>query len=163
LFASGTAKGEIVTHQATIERCEVRTANTDYNRYLSLYKEGAIAEEELDRKRLALETAQLNEARAKQDQSADTLGEQIRQAKATDTIAEVRPVDVAAAQAEIDRAIAAVKRLKADLLKHTSARLLQVAFSIFTPNLEKSPKGIAELGQTSQMQVVAEVYQTRHW
>jgi HlyD family secretion protein len=160
-------KGENATQKATIARwqAEVTTANTDYNRYLSLYKEGAIAASELDRKRLALETAQaqLNEARAKLDQSADTLGEQVRQARATlDQIAEVRPVDVQVGQAEVDKAIAAVKKANADLAEAyirapSSGRILDIYAK---PGEVVGDKGIAELGQTSQMQVVAEVYQT---
>jgi HlyD family secretion protein len=160
-------KGEIATQQSTIARwqAEVKTANADYNRYLSLYKEGAIAASELDRKQLTLETAQaqLNEARAKQDQSVDTLREQIRQARATlDEIAEVRPVDVQVAQAEIDKAIAAVKKAKADLAEAyirapSSGRILDIYAK---PGEAVDSEGIAQLGQTSQMQVVAEVYQT---
>ncbi|HCF28037.1 MAG TPA: HlyD family secretion protein, partial [Cyanobacteria bacterium UBA11049] len=160
-------KGEIAAQQATIARwqAEVNTANADYNRYLSLYREGAIAASELDRRQLARETAQaqLNEVRAKQGQSADTLREQVRQARATlDEIAEVRPVDVGAAQAEVERAIAAVKKANANLGEAyirapSSGRILD----IYTKPGEVVDKdGIAELGQTSQMQVVAEVYQT---
>jgi HlyD family secretion protein len=160
-------KGEIVTQQATIERwqVEVRTANTDYNRYSSLYQEGAIAASELDRKRLALETAQaqLNEVKAKQDQSVNTLSEQIKQARATlDKIAEVRPVDVQAAQAEIERALAGGKKAKADLAEaYIRAPIAGRILDIYAkPGEVVGEKGIAELGQTSQMQVVAEVYQT---
>ena len=160
-------KGEIATQQATIARwqAEVRTANTDYNRYLSLYREGALAAAELDRNRLALETAQaqLNEAKAKQDKSVDTLREQIRQARATlDKIAEVRPVDVQAAQAEVDRASAGVKKTKADLAEaYIRAPIAGRILDIYAkPGEVVGEEGIAELGQTSQMQVVAEVYQT---
>lgn len=160
-------KGEFRTTQATIARwqAEVTTANADYNRYLSLYKEGAIAAEELDRKQLALLSAQaqLNEVRAKLNQSADTLREQIRQARATlDKIAEVRPVDVQAAEAEVDKASAAVKKANGDLAEAyirapSSGRILDIYAK---PGEVVGSKGIAELGQTSQMQVVAEVYQT---
>jgi HlyD family secretion protein len=160
-------KGEIATQQATITRwqAEVRTANTDYNRYLSLYREGASAASELDRKRLALETAQaqLNEVKAKHDQSVNTLSEQIRQARATlDKIAEVRPVDVQVAQAEIQRAIAAGKKAKADLAEaYIRAPLAGRILDIYAkPGEVVGEKGIVQLGQTSQMQVVAEVYQT---
>jgi HlyD family secretion protein len=160
-------KGEIATQQATIARwqAEVRTANTDYNRYLSLYREGALAAAELDRNWLTLETAQaqLNEAKAKQDKSVDTLREQIRQARATlDKIAEVRPVDVQAAQAEVDRASAAVKKTKADLAEaYIRAPIAGRILDIYAkPGEVVGEEGIAELGQTSQMQVVAEVYQT---
>lgn len=160
-------KGEIRTRQATIARwqAEVRTANADYNRYLSLYKEGAIAASDLDQRRLTLETAQaqLNEARAKEDQSVDTLREQIRQARATlDEIAEVRPVDVQVTQAEVDKAIAAVKKAKADLAEAyirapSSGRILDIYAK---PGEVVDSEGIAQLGQTNQMLVVAEVYQT---
>lgn len=160
-------KGEIATQQATINRwqAQVKTANADYNRYLSLYKEGALAASDLDQRRLTLETAQaqLNEARAKEDQSVDTLQEQIKQARATlDKIAEVRPVDVQVAQAEVDKAIAAVKKAKADLAEAyirapSSGRILDIYAK---PGEVVDSEGIAELGQTSQMQVVTEVYQT---
>jgi HlyD family secretion protein len=158
-------KGEIATQQATIARwqTEVRTANADYNRYLSLYKEGATSASELDQKRLALETAQaqLNEARARQDQSADTLQEQIRQAQATlNKIAEVRPVDVDVAQAEVDKARATVNKAKADLAEaYIRAPMAGRILNIYSkPGEVVGEQGIAELGQTDQMQVVAEVY-----
>ena len=160
-------KGEIATQQATIARwqAEVKTANADNNRYLSLYKQGVIAASELDRKRLAMETAQaqLNEAKAKQDQSAHTLREQIRQANATlNKIAEVRPVDVFSAQAQIDKAIAAVKKAKADLAEaYIRAPIAGRILDIYAKSGEVvGEKGIADLGQTDQMQVVAEVYRT---
>ncbi|MBW4639511.1 MAG: ABC exporter membrane fusion protein [Gloeocapsa sp. UFS-A4-WI-NPMV-4B04] len=160
-------KGEIKTRQATITRwqAETRTANADYNRYLSLYQKGALAASELDQKRLTLETAQaqLSEGRAKQDQSVDTLREQIKQARATlDKIAEVRPVDVQVAQAEIDQVSAAVKKAKADLGEaYIRAPTAGQILDIYTkPGEVVGSEGIAELGQTNQMQVVAEVYQS---
>jgi len=160
-------KGEIATRDATISRwqAEVTTANSEYNRYSSLYEEGAIAALETDRKRLALKTAQaqLTEARANQNKSVDTLQKQIEQAKATlDEIAEVRPVDVQAAQAEVNKAIAAVKKAEADLAEvyiraPIAGRILEINAK---PGEVVSDKGIAELGQTNSMQVIAEVYQT---
>ncbi|ARV58977.1 HlyD family secretion protein [Nostocales cyanobacterium HT-58-2] len=160
-------KGEIASQQATIDRwqTEVRTADADYNRYLSLYKEGATSASELDRKRLAQETAQaqLNEAKAKQDQSAETLQEQIRQAKATlDKIAEVRPVDVQEAQAEVEKAIATVQKAKAELAEaYIRAPITGRILNIYAkPGEVVGEKGITDLGQTDQMQVVAEVYKT---
>lgn len=160
-------KGEIATQQATIARwqAEVTAANANYSRYLPLYKEGAISTSELDDKQLALKTAraQLNEARAKQNQSVDTLQEQIRQASATlDKIAEVRPVDLQAARAEVDKSIVAVKKANTDLDKAyirapVAGRILDIYAK---PGEVVDENGIAELGQTSRMQVVAEVYQT---
>ncbi len=160
-------EGEIASQQATIARwqAEVTNANADYNRYLSLYKQGAIAASELDRRRLVLETAQaqFNEAKAKEVQSTNTLREQIRQAKATlNRIAEVRPVDVQAAQADVDKAIAAVTKAKADLVEaYIRAPIAGRILDIYAKSGEAvGDKGIADLGQTDQMQVVAEVYQT---
>lgn len=70
-------RGEIATQQATIARwqAEVNVAQADFDRNQYLYGEGAIAAEELDQKRLALETAQaqLNEARANQNRTVETL------------------------------------------------------------------------------------------
>jgi HlyD family secretion protein len=158
---------EIGTQQAIVIRrqAELRIANADYNRYLSLYEKGAIASSELDQKRLALETAQaqLDEAKAKQNQSLKTLQEQIKQAKATlDDIAEIRPVNVQAAQAEVEKAIAATKSAQAQLdetyiYAPISGRILDIYAK---PGEVVGENGIAELGQTNQMQVVAEIYQT---
>lgn len=160
-------KGETATQQATIARysAEVRTAKADYNRYLSLYKQGAIAASDLDQRRLTLETAhtQLNEAKAEENQSVNTLREQTRQAKATlNKIAEVRPVDVEVAQADVEKAIAAVKKAEADLAEAyirapSSGRVLDIYAK---PGEVVGDNGIAQLGQTDRMQVVAEVYET---
>ncbi|MCA1993732.1 MAG: ABC exporter membrane fusion protein, partial [Coleofasciculus sp. S288] len=160
-------QGELATQSATVTRwqSEVNTARAEYNRYQSLYQEGVITASEFDQKRLALETAQaqLNEARANQNRTADTLREQIGQARATlDQIAEVRPVDVQAAQADVEKAIAAVKRAEADVAQAyirapSSGRILEIHAK---PGEVVGSDGIAELGQTDQMEVVAEVYQT---
>nr|MDZ8039722.1 ABC exporter membrane fusion protein [Nostoc sp. CreGUA01] len=160
-------KGEIAARDATISRwqAEVRTANSEYNRYSSLYQNGAIAALEVDRKQLALKTtqAQLTEARANQNKSVDTLRQQIEQAKATlDEIAEVRPVDVQAADAEVNKAIAAAKKAEADLAEAyirapIAGRILDINAK---PGEVVGEKGIAELGQTSSMEAIAEIYQT---
>jgi HlyD family secretion protein len=160
-------EGELATQQAAIARwqAEVKTAQAEYDRYLWLYQEGAISASELDQKKLVLDTtqAQLNQASAQQDQSADTIREQIRQAQANlDKIAEIRPVDVQIAQAQVDRAIAAVKKAQADLAEaYIRAPIAGRILDIYAQSGEVvDATGIAQLGQTSQMQVVAEVYQT---
>ncbi|MFN6561216.1 MAG: ABC exporter membrane fusion protein [Nostoc sp. ChiSLP01] len=160
-------KGEVATQQASIARwqAEVNNANAEYSRYSSLYQQGAIASAELDRKRLTLETAQaqLNEAKAQQNQSNDTIREQIKQATANlDRIAEVRPVDVQAAQAEVLKASAAANKAKAELAQaYIRAPIAGRILDIYVkPGEVVSSEGIVELGQTSQMQVVAEVYET---
>ncbi len=53
-------RGQIATQQATIARwqSEVRTAQAEYDRYESLYQDGAITASQRDYKQLAWETAQ---------------------------------------------------------------------------------------------------------
>ncbi|MEM7596015.1 MAG: biotin/lipoyl-binding protein, partial [Cyanobacteria bacterium P01_A01_bin.83] len=113
-------RGQIASNQATINRwqSEVRTAKVEYDRYESLYQDGAISASQRDHKRLAWETAQaqLESALATQNRATRTLEAQIASAKATlDRIAEIRPVDVQTAQAEVELAIASVKRAETDL------------------------------------------------
>jgi HlyD family secretion protein len=160
-------QGEITTQQATIARwqSEVKNASAEYNRNLLLYKEGAISASSLDQKRLALETnlAQLNEAKSNRSRTAETLRAQIKEAKATlNRIVQVRPVDVQAAQTEVDAAIATVKRAEAELNQTyirapMAGRILEIYAK---PGEAIGDKGIVDLGQTDRMEVVAEVYQT---
>lgn len=160
-------QGEIATQQATITRwqAEFNTASADYNRYLSLYQAGAISASELAQRRLKQETAQaqLNEVKANQKRTIDTIRQQIEQARANlEQIAEIRPVDVQAAEAQIIKAIASVKQAQANLAEATilapiSGRILEIHSK---PGETVGDKGIADLAQTDQMEVVAEVYQT---
>jgi HlyD family secretion protein len=89
--------------------------------------------------------------------------QQVNEATATlNKIMEVRPVDVQSAQANVDKANAAVKRAKADLddvyiRAPKSGRILEIHAKA---GEVVGTSGIAELGQTDQMEVVAEVYQT---
>jgi HlyD family secretion protein len=157
-------KGEIATQAATIARrqSEVNIAQAEYNRYLALYQEGAIAASDLDQRRLTLETAQaqLKEVNANRNRTADTLRAQINQAKATlNQISEVRPVDVQLAQTEVDQANAAVK---AELKEsYIYAPITGQVLEIHTHAGEAiASEGIVDLGKTDQMEVVAEVYQS---
>lgn len=160
-------QGEIAAQEATVARwqAEVNTARAEYERYRSLYEEGAISASEMDNKRLAWQTsqAQLQEALASQNRTANSLREQIQQAQATlDQVAEVRPVDVQLAQAKVEQSIAAVKRAETDLEQAyirapLTGRVLEIHVQ---PGEEIGDNGIADLGQTEQMEVIAEVYQT---
>lgn len=160
-------QGEIATQQATSARweAELNTASADYNRYLSLHQQGAISASDLDQRRLKRETtqAQLNEIKANKIRTTETVQQQIQQAKATlEQIAEIRPVDVQAAKAQVEKAEAAVKQAEANLAEATilapiSGRILEIHSK---PGETVNDNGIAELAQTDQMEVVAEVYQT---
>ena len=160
-------QGEITAQEATVARldAELRNAQTEYQRYQMLYREGAESASRRDTKRLSLETIQqqLNEAKANLNRVKQARQEQIKEAKATLTrIAEVRPVDVQAAQAEVNSAIAAVKRAQADLdLAYIKAPKDGQILNIYAwPGEVVKTDGIADLGQTDQMYVVAEVYES---
>ena len=160
-------EGEITGQSAVIARWQsgVRNARAEYGRFQSLHQQGAIATSSLDGKRLTLETAQaqLDEAKAKQSQTARSLQAQLSEARATlSSIAEVRPVDMQTAQAEVETAIAAVKQAQTDLEEaYIRAPMAGQILKIHTRPGEKiDDAGIADMAQTSSMVAVAEVYQT---
>ncbi|WP_445632158.1 ABC exporter membrane fusion protein [Nostoc sp. DSM 114167] len=160
-------QGDINAQAATIERfqAQVRNAQAEDERYQQLYQQGAISASQRDSKRLNLETAQksLQEAQAQLNRTQSTSQQQVKQATATlDEIAEVRGVDVESAQAEVNRAIAAMNLAKVNLEQAVvrSPQNGQV-FEIHThPGELVSNDGIADIGQTSQMYVIAEVYES---
>ncbi|HLP90330.1 MAG TPA: ABC exporter membrane fusion protein [Nostocaceae cyanobacterium] len=158
---------ESAARSATVRRleAEVRNAEIEYQRYQNLQIEGAVSSSTRDSKRLALETAQasLREAIANRSQTGETLQERIRQAKATlNRIAEVRPTDIEAAKANVYRAEAAVQEAETELeLTYVRSPVNGQILKIHTqPGEIVDIKGIAEIGQTDQMYVVAEVYET---
>lgn len=157
-------QGQKESLQATVARTEAerRTAEADIQRYERLYQEGAVTAQELDTRRLtaATTTEQVNESQANFKERVVSLQRQIDEAKATlNQIAEVRPTDVQVAQAEVDSATAAVKQAEAELkLTEVRAPITGEIIEIHTyPGETISSDGIAELGRTDQMLVVAEV------
>ncbi|MGF1481098.1 MAG: ABC exporter membrane fusion protein [Cyanophyceae cyanobacterium] len=178
-------QGELQEQRATIERLQAELANarTELERYQYLANEGAISESELDRRRLTLATArarlvearaayekqeamlqqQIQEARAVNQQAANTLEKQVQEARANlDRISEVRYVDVQKAQAELARAQAALTQTQAELeLSTVKAPVASKVLNINArPGESVSDAGIADLGQTDSMMVVAEVYES---
>lgn len=171
---------------ATISRSrsELRNAESEFQRYQKLAKEGVISESELDSRRLTLDTARenLSAAQASYNKTLDTLQEQIKQARATaqqqreslqeqiaeatatlDSIAEVRDVDVQQAQAELERATAALKQAEEDLkltyvIAPTDGQVLKI--NAYPGELVSQDEGVVAFGQTEQMMVVAEVYES---
>jgi HlyD family secretion protein len=107
---------------------------------------------------------QIAEARANLKRIETSREQQVLEGRATlNKIAEVRSVDVEAAQAEVNRAKAAVKRAEANLrLAFVRAPEQGQVLKINTRPGEvvSTSDGIAEIGQTSQMYAVAEVYQS---
>ncbi|MBW4670207.1 MAG: ABC exporter membrane fusion protein [Cyanomargarita calcarea GSE-NOS-MK-12-04C] len=160
-------QGEISAQQATIARikAELRNAQSENQRYQGLYKEGAISASDSDTKRLRMDTVQqqLNEAEASLNRTVETIQKQLSEAKAKlKSIEEVRPTDLQASIANIESAKASVKQAQADLdLSLVRSPINGQIMKIHTwPGEIIGERGIAELGRTNQMYVVAEVYET---
>lgn len=160
-------RGEVSAQQATIARleAELRNAESENRRYQMLYQEGAISASDADAKRLRVDTVQqqLNEAKATQNRTVDTLQKQLTEARARlASIAEVRPTDIQAAQAEVEKAKTAVAQAQADLnLSIVRSPIDGQIIKIYTwPGEIIGNQGIAQIGRTDQMYVVAEVYET---
>ncbi|MGB5637182.1 MAG: ABC exporter membrane fusion protein [Waterburya sp.] len=158
----------IIAQSAMVSRmeAELRNAELEYQRYQTLYQDGAVSASAKDSKYLTLATAQeqLAEAKANLKRIESSQQKQLVQAKATlDKIAEVRPVDVAVAQAEVRQAQAAVKTSQAELdrayIKSPQAgRVIKI---LTRPGeVVSSDEGIARIGQVDQMYAVAEVYES---
>ena len=161
-------QGNLATQAATVARlaAELQNAEVEFDRYHDLHQEGAISASERDAKYLTLETARksLREAQAELTRLRSTSLQEINQARATlDRIVEVRPVDVRVAEADVNRAIAAVNQAQTQLDQaYVRAPQAGTVLKIHTRpgELVASDGGIVELGQTSQMYAIAEVYES---
>jgi HlyD family secretion protein len=159
--------GSLAAQRAAVDRlqAEVQNARLEYERYESLYQQGAVSASQRDAKRLAYITAQqqVQQAQAELGRIETTSQEQIQQAQATlDRLAEVRPVDVEAAEAEVQSAKAAVVEAQANLEQGEvrSPRAGQIIKIHTYPGEKIADQGIVTLGQTQQMKAIAEVYQS---
>ncbi|MBW4685475.1 MAG: ABC exporter membrane fusion protein [Komarekiella atlantica HA4396-MV6] len=160
-------KGDTATQEATIARiqAQVDNAQAENERYQQLYRQGAIAASVADTKALQLKTTQqqLTEAQATLKRTQDTFQEQQKQAQAQlNSISEVRTVDVEAAQADVNSAVTSIRQAKADQeLTYIKSPINGKILKIHAKTGEViTNTGFAEIGKTSQMYVIAEVYQT---
>ena len=144
----------------------LRNAKIKYERNRVLTKEGAIQQAELDNATEEYKKAQasVSQNTADLENTKSTLEAQITKERANlRRLKEVRPVDVEIAKAELEQALIQVQQRKAEL-DDTQARA-PVAGQILRINTRvgeqvNTEQGIAELGRTKQMYVVAEVYET---
>jgi HlyD family secretion protein len=125
--------GDQATQQATISRLEAeltgqrqalkatvariaaerRNAQADVQRYESLYKEGVISSQEVDRRRLSAETStqQLFESQATLSRTIATLEQQIKEARANrDKTIATQQQQINEAKATLSRTIASTKQ-----------------------------------------------------
>ncbi|MEO1004243.1 MAG: ABC exporter membrane fusion protein [Cyanobacteria bacterium J06638_38] len=178
-------KGEKSAQQATIQRLKAESDNaqTECGRSEMLYREGAISASDRDSTCLRQRTAeerlkevqatmnrtvttrqeQIREATANLNRMVETLRKQIKEAEATlDEISEVRSVDVQVTTAELATAKAAVQQAQTSLdLAYVRSPIDGQILKINTWAGEiVNDQGIVEIGQTDQMYVTAEVYET---
>lgn len=177
--------GDRTAQTATVNRleAELQTAEAELVRHKTLYDDGAISASLYDSKRLAVDTTsqaraeaqailnrtnstsvkQLQEARAELARLESTGQAQLDAARSTlNEVAEVRPVDIQLAQAELTAAKAALAQAQNNLAKATiqAPQAGQILAIHTRPGEQMSSRGIVALGQTEQMLAVAEVYQS---
>jgi len=146
---AGEKTGIIVAQQALVDQTQSRLslAQKKLERAEKLAQNKAMSADDLDMARTELET----EERA------------LRQHEATLTaLKEIRSVDVDYAQAQIEQAKAALERAEADVAVTTiNSPIGGVVLKINTRIGERvGSDGLLELGDTSEMDVVAEVHET---
>lgn len=176
-------RGERSAQEATLDRieAELKNAETNCQRYETLYADGAVSAQDRDSECLQAETSlkRLQEAQANLNETVSSRQEQIREAQANlsrtiatvdqqiveseatlTAVTEVRPVDIQLAKSELTKAQAAVKQAEANL-EQAYVRSPQ-AGRVIDVNTHAgeliSNQGILELGQTQQMYAVAEIY-----
>ena len=161
------SQGDIDTQKATLEKlqAELLNAESENKRYQELYTEGAISASQRDSKSLNVETAKKSLEAAQSQLRKLELSSQQRKKEASatlDQISEVRKVDVEAAIAELNRAEVLVKKATINLQKaYVKSPQNGQVFEIHThPGELITNNGIADIGKTSQMYVVAEVYES---
>lgn len=160
-------KGQMTAQQATIQRikAELNHAKVECGRYQKLYQDGATSASERDNQctKEAVFQEQLQEVEATRNRTIETLLKQLTEAKATlEEIAEVRPSDVAVAQAELAEATVGVQQAKANLnLAYVRSPNDGQILKIHTfPGEMVAEEGIVALGKTQNMYAIAEVYET---
>jgi HlyD family secretion protein len=112
---------------------------------------------------IATGSKQISEAKAVLARIRSTSDQQVIAAQGTlSKISEVRPVDLKTAEAKVNRAIIAAKRAEIELAQAyvRSPAAGQILEIFAKPGEVVKDNGLVNLGQTNQMQVVAEVDQS---
>ena len=147
------------------KRSRNQEAKTEAQRFESLFRSGGASELERDRYRTRAETSlsELNEAVETREGTLSTLRAQILSEEQTlAKIREVRPEDVATAESQLQKAIAARDRAKQEFsyATVTAPQDGQILKIIARPGDKIGDDGLLEMADTSKMVVTAEVYQT---
>ncbi|MGL5832819.1 MAG: HlyD family efflux transporter periplasmic adaptor subunit [Waterburya sp.] len=161
-------RNEAAERQAAIAsaKAQLRQAQLTYDRNRSLQLQGAVSIQAFDQTKEGLDMAQatLNEKLAQLDNTQQTLKQEITQERENlAQLQEIRPVDVRVAEIEVEKAIIAVDKIKADL-EDTKVKV-PISGQILRINTRvgeqvNTEQGIVELGRTNEMYAIAEVYET---
>ncbi len=143
-------------------KSELEIAGRDYNRFLEVFKEGAISQTVLDTYRLKVETLQGQFIQSQQQVQQAQF--QLSQSQGLlSSVKEVRPTDIQFAEAQLQTAIVNVKKAEVDLdLAQVRAPIDGQVIKINSKigEVVSQINGVIDLGNTSQMYVVAEIYET---
>ncbi len=161
-------RNEEVEREAAIASAEaqLRQAQLNYDRNQTLQQQGAVSQQAFDEAKEALDMARatLNERKAQLSNTRQTLQQEINQERGNlAQLQEIRPVDVRVAEVELEKAIVAVERVKAEL-EDTKVKV-PIAGQILRINTRvgeqvNTQQGIVELGRTDEMYAIAEIYET---
>lgn len=161
-------RNETVEKQAAIAsaQAQLKQAKLTYERNRTLQQQGAVSKQVFDQAQERFEMAQaaLDERQAQLSNTKQTLKEEIIQEQENlAQLQEIRPVDVRVAEVELEKAIIAVEKIKADL-EDTKVKV-PISGQILRINTRvgeqvNTQQGIVELGRTDRMYAIAEVYET---
>jgi len=146
---AGASASEIAAQKATVAQLQasVENAHQEYDRYAALHRQTDVSTSDLDARRLAVQTAE----------------EQLKAAEARlQTIAQVRPTDLAVAQSQLKVAMAEAASARVDLKAAfveapADGRVVRIETY---PGEEAGPGPILDLGRIGSMYVEAEVYES---
>ena len=157
--------GDIAMQQAVIARQKIELANaeTEYRRYETLTQAGATSEADASAKQLQAEVTRvrLQEEGARLQEIVNTGREQVAEAQASlKSLTTVQPTDMSVAQAELNEALSQLHKAEVALeslyvRSPITGQILRLNASV---GETVGVKGIAEIGKTQQMYVIAEVY-----
>ena len=160
-------EGQTASQALAIKRLgyQLKNAQIECHRYNKLFNAGAVSASQRDTICLVADTTlqQKLEAQAQLQRTQKTLAQQIREAiSSRAAVAEVRPIDVSVASAEVKEAYARMKEAESNLaLSLVRSPHDGQILKVITKEGEKvDSQGVVKLGNTKQMMVVAEVYET---
>jgi HlyD family secretion protein len=143
-------------------KAELDIAKAEYKRFEDLKRDGAISDSLLDSYKLKVITLEGQLLQAQQQ--IQQAGFQLKQSEGLLTsVREVRPTDIQFAEAQLQTAIVNVKKAEVDLdLAQVRAPIDGQVLKINskTGEVVSQTNGVMDLGNTSQMYVVAEIYET---